>query len=183
MRAGLARRCKSLHVEKRQSWFSRSYIEQQGKAQESGMANALVGAYLNSIGLPQRAIMYITNASPPIATCRDLFRVSWLKVTLKSLFKESRLLYSKSQIGVSLSPFSLLFVEGLRRRALAAYTLPAGALLRFRLLDPRPKGSASWSGCSRRAGCSGKEERNRSGKKERKSRTSSLFSLLPGFLV
>jgi ATP-dependent protease ClpP protease subunit len=44
--------------------FHAAYIEQQGKAQESGMANALVGAYVNSLGLPERAVIYITTASP-----------------------------------------------------------------------------------------------------------------------
>jgi hypothetical protein len=35
-----------------------------GKAAESGVGNALVGAYLNQIGMPETAIVYVTSAPP-----------------------------------------------------------------------------------------------------------------------
>ena len=39
-------------------------LNKDGSATESGRANALVGAYLNTLGLPGRAIEYITSAPP-----------------------------------------------------------------------------------------------------------------------
>ena len=44
--------------------FHAAYNTNSGSAQESGIANALVGAYLNSLGLPETAIAYMTVASP-----------------------------------------------------------------------------------------------------------------------
>ena len=44
--------------------FHAAYKEISGVASESGMGNALVGAYLNSLGLPTRAVAYITAAAP-----------------------------------------------------------------------------------------------------------------------
>lgn len=46
------------------SAFHASYIEQDGKLVESGMANALVGAYLSQLGLSQKAIAFVTSAPP-----------------------------------------------------------------------------------------------------------------------
>jgi hypothetical protein len=34
------------------------------EGQETGLGNTLVGAYLNKIGLPYAAVIYITKASP-----------------------------------------------------------------------------------------------------------------------
>jgi len=44
--------------------FHAAYVVRSGQATEWGAANALVGAYLNKIGLPDRAIVYITQAPP-----------------------------------------------------------------------------------------------------------------------
>lgn len=44
--------------------FHAAYRMVDGKAQESGVANALVGAYLNQIGLPENAVVYVTSAPP-----------------------------------------------------------------------------------------------------------------------
>ena len=44
--------------------FHAAYIEQDGKTSESGMANALVGAFLNEIGLQSTAVRYVTQAAP-----------------------------------------------------------------------------------------------------------------------
>jgi hypothetical protein len=44
--------------------FHASYIDRNGTLLESGVANALVGAYLNQIGLSQRAIAFVTSAPP-----------------------------------------------------------------------------------------------------------------------
>lgn len=44
--------------------FHAAYRLVDGKASESGAANALVGAYLNQMGLSDRAIVYVTSAPP-----------------------------------------------------------------------------------------------------------------------
>jgi hypothetical protein len=44
--------------------FHAAYVEKDGQASESGSGNALVGAYLNQLGLPQSAILYLTSAPP-----------------------------------------------------------------------------------------------------------------------
>ncbi len=44
--------------------FHASYVIKNGQATESGVGNALVGAYLVQLGLPQRAIIFVTSAPP-----------------------------------------------------------------------------------------------------------------------
>jgi hypothetical protein len=46
--------------------FHAAYDSQSG--QETGVGNALVGAYLNKIGLPYKAVIYITSAPPASMT-------------------------------------------------------------------------------------------------------------------
>ncbi len=44
--------------------FHAAYVQKAGGAAESGPGNAVLGAYLDQIGLPEDAIVYITQASP-----------------------------------------------------------------------------------------------------------------------
>ena len=44
--------------------FHAAYSIRDGEATETGAGNALLGAYLNRIGLPDRAVIYITQAAP-----------------------------------------------------------------------------------------------------------------------
>ncbi len=44
--------------------FHAAYSDNNGELQESGIANALIGSYLNQLGLPENAIGYITHAAP-----------------------------------------------------------------------------------------------------------------------
>ena len=44
--------------------FHAAYILRSGQASETGSGNALVGAYLANIGLPDSAVVYVTQASP-----------------------------------------------------------------------------------------------------------------------
>ncbi len=44
--------------------FHAAYTNDNGNLKESGMANALVGSYLNQLGLRESAIAYITQAAP-----------------------------------------------------------------------------------------------------------------------
>jgi len=44
--------------------FHTAYIVKTGGLTESGPGNAILGAYLNQLGLSERAILYITHAAP-----------------------------------------------------------------------------------------------------------------------
>ena len=44
--------------------FHASYVVSNGRASESGVGNALIGAYLNQIGLSGPAIIFVTSAPP-----------------------------------------------------------------------------------------------------------------------
>lgn len=44
--------------------FHVAYRESGGEVIETGQGNALIGAYLNQLGLPERAIEYVTRAAP-----------------------------------------------------------------------------------------------------------------------
>jgi ATP-dependent protease ClpP protease subunit len=44
--------------------FHAAYITNNGQSLETGMGNALAGAYLNQLGLSQSAIAYVTEAAP-----------------------------------------------------------------------------------------------------------------------
>lgn len=48
--------------------FHASFIQENGVNRETGVGNALVGAYLNSLGLSQYAIAYISSAPPDSMT-------------------------------------------------------------------------------------------------------------------
>ena len=44
--------------------FHVAYIQDQDGIKETGQGNALAGAYLNQLGLPQSAVLYVTAAAP-----------------------------------------------------------------------------------------------------------------------
>lgn len=48
--------------------FHASFVQDNGVNRESGVGNAIVGAYLNSLGLSQNAIAYISSAPPESMT-------------------------------------------------------------------------------------------------------------------
>lgn len=50
--------------------FHAAYRDNQGKLEEVGAANALIGSYLTSLGLPTRAVLFATTAPPD--------RILWL---------------------------------------------------------------------------------------------------------
>lgn len=50
--------------ESAQVGFHAAYITNNGQSLETGMGNALAGAYLNQLGLTQSAIAYVTEAAP-----------------------------------------------------------------------------------------------------------------------
>lgn len=52
--------------------FHAVYIDNNGQKIETSVGNALVGAYANRIGLPDRAVIYITRAAPEEMTWLNL---------------------------------------------------------------------------------------------------------------
>jgi hypothetical protein len=67
--------------------FHAAYTVESGQQTETSAGNALVGAYLNRIGLPDRAVIYITQAAPQSMT--------WLSLA------------DAAQQGIDVAPFSL----------------------------------------------------------------------------
>jgi hypothetical protein len=63
--------------------FHAAYIEQQGQAMETGVGNALVGSYLNQIGLSERAVVYITGAAPAEMTWLNLQDAQQIGIDVK----------------------------------------------------------------------------------------------------
>jgi hypothetical protein len=64
--------------------FHAAYIIEAGRATETGVGNALVGSYLNWMGLSERAVIYITQAAPAKMTwltLRDAEQIG-IEVTL-----------------------------------------------------------------------------------------------------
>lgn len=57
--------------------FHASYRNNNGKPEESGVANALVGNYLTLLNLPERAVIFATAAAPD--------RISWLTPANKAV--------------------------------------------------------------------------------------------------
>ena len=53
--------------------FHAASIQKDGVTSETSVGNALVGSYLNRIGLPDRAVVYITAAAPD--------EITWLKLS------------------------------------------------------------------------------------------------------
>ncbi|MGV3511397.1 MAG: hypothetical protein ACO1OX_05270 [Novosphingobium sp.] len=46
--------------------FHAAYRDNQGKLEEVGSANALIGSYLTSLGLPTKAVLFATSAPPDV---------------------------------------------------------------------------------------------------------------------
>jgi hypothetical protein len=65
--------------------FHAAYIESGGRATETGVGNALLGSYLNQIGLSQEALVYMTIASPT--------EMTWLN------FRDAK------QLGIDVAPW------------------------------------------------------------------------------
>jgi hypothetical protein len=65
--------------------FHAAYIEDGGRASESGVGNALLGSYLTQIGLLEHAVVYITQAGPR--------QMTWLTLP------------DAKQIGIDVLPF------------------------------------------------------------------------------
>jgi hypothetical protein len=63
--------------------FHAAYIEQQGQTMETGVGNALVGSYLNQIGLSERAVVYITGAAPAEMTWLNLRDAQQIGIDVK----------------------------------------------------------------------------------------------------
>lgn len=80
--------------------FHAAYIVQDGVETETSVGNALAGAYFNRIGLPDRAIVYLTQAAP-----RDINFLTFAQA---------------AALGIDVEPFSLNVVAG------TAAAAPAG---------------------------------------------------------
>lgn len=68
--------------------FHAAYVVTNGKASESGVGNALVGAYLNQLGLPENVIEYVTSAPPEGIEWLTADKASRLGIAFTSLMDQ-----------------------------------------------------------------------------------------------
>jgi hypothetical protein len=82
--------------------FHASYIVKNGQPSESGVGNALVGAYLTQLGLPQKAIVFVTSAPPEGIEWLDQNKARSVGIeftSLKTQMKESQ--QSPAKFGIT----------------------------------------------------------------------------------
>ena len=101
--------------------FHASYIDRNGTLAESGVANALVGAYLNQLGLSQKAIAFVTSAPPQGMEWLDASKAQSIGVDVVWMEASSRPPNQPSPgTGVSNEPYDPISVVTRFYRALSA---------------------------------------------------------------
>jgi hypothetical protein len=79
--------------------FHAAYVVEKGAATESGLGNAIVGAYLTTLGLPLSAVIYIAKSPPD--------EITWLNVS------------DARQVGIDVSLLDLTPPDSLKDRELS----------------------------------------------------------------
>lgn len=70
--------------------FHAAYVMQGDLAFESGVGNALIGAYLTSMGLPKKAVIFITSAKPEGMNWLDYKEAASLSIAAQLLTERDR---------------------------------------------------------------------------------------------
>jgi hypothetical protein len=78
----------ALHECRSRIGFHAAYSSKTG--QETGVGNALVGAYLNKIGLPYSAVIYISQAAPNSMTWLSIADAEKQGIDVKPSFRVER---------------------------------------------------------------------------------------------
>jgi len=81
--------------------FHASYVVVAGHTSESGVGNALVGAYLNQLGLSQRAIVFVTSAPPEGIEWLTAEKAQQVGIEFLSLKKGKRTSTEPDRLGVA----------------------------------------------------------------------------------
>ncbi len=101
--------------------FHASYIDRNGTLAESGVANALVGAYLNQLGLSQKAVAFVTSAPPQGMEWLDASKAQSIGVDVVWMEASSRPPNQPSPgTGVANEPYDPIAVATRFYRALSA---------------------------------------------------------------
>ncbi len=110
--------------------FHASYIDRNGKLLESGVGNALVGAYLNQLGLSQKAVAFVTSAPPQGMEWLDASKARSIGVDIVWMEQRSRPQNQPSPgTGVSNDPYDPISAVTRFYRALSAADGNAAAAL------------------------------------------------------
>ena len=80
--------------------FHAAFTEKDGKLREDGVGNALVGAYLNQLGLPDRAVAYITIAPPESIEWLSLEKAQQYGIDVEVFYLPNRPELPKERRGV-----------------------------------------------------------------------------------
>lgn len=78
--------------------FHAAYTFKDGATAESGMANALIGSYLNDLGLPDSAIAFVTNAPPEGMERLTKIKGRQIGISYASLKEEDKLSISEAPV-------------------------------------------------------------------------------------
>lgn len=70
--------------------FHAAYVMKGDLAFESGVGNALVGAYATSLGLPEATVIFITSAKPESMNWLDHRDATALDIAVQLLTEEDR---------------------------------------------------------------------------------------------
>jgi hypothetical protein len=118
--------------------FHAAYNAESGK--ETGVGNALVGAYLSQIGLPDRAVVYVTQAPPDSMTWLTISEAQQVGIDVDQFkFADRKLVPKQKELAVDASPNSveaklpeivrLDVSKKLGRAACARRTIPVDSVL------------------------------------------------------
>lgn len=108
--------------------FHAAYVYKNGKPSETGVGNALIGAYLNDLGLSDRAIVFVTSAPPEGIERLDRRKADMVGIVYKSVAELNSSGNSgvgdsppskRTEAGISTSPYDPVAIVGRFYKALA----------------------------------------------------------------
>ena len=90
--------------------FHAAYVIRNGKQVETGVGNALIGAYLNELGLSDRAIIFVTQAPPEGIEQLTKFKGEQIGISYKSVAEISPARSTKKDFQIIEQPYDPLKV-------------------------------------------------------------------------
>jgi hypothetical protein len=115
--------------------FHAAYVEKEGRAAETGVGNALLGSYLNQIGLSESAVIYITIRAPNEMNWLTLREAERNGIDVK-LFQGAPIATSGSPVGNSPSPDAPVAPNASEVPSQSAPILPNGISAMYASLIP-----------------------------------------------
>jgi hypothetical protein len=86
--------------------FHAAYVYKNGKPVESGVGNALVGSYLNQLGLSDNAIIFVTSAPPEGISRLDKFKSIQVGIPFTSVNETKNISKSRKEFQIEDAPYN-----------------------------------------------------------------------------